>query len=80
MSMIDCKIDIDKKADPKGDRVILTFEYVLITTVLHMSNLLIDLQRKVFAIRQVVGNRSLLYLVLVYQENYTLHIHRHHCP
>jgi len=26
MSMIDCKIDIDKKADPKGDRVILTFD------------------------------------------------------
>jgi len=27
--MIDCKINIDKKPDPKGDRVILTFEYVL---------------------------------------------------
>jgi cyanate lyase len=26
MSMIDCKIHIDKKEDPKGDRVVLTFE------------------------------------------------------
>ena len=26
MSMIDCKINLDRKPDPKGDRVILTFE------------------------------------------------------
>ncbi|KAF8181304.1 cyanate lyase C-terminal domain-containing protein [Pholiota molesta] len=26
MSMIDCKISVDKKPDPKGDRVILTFD------------------------------------------------------
>ncbi|KAJ7284435.1 cyanate lyase C-terminal domain-containing protein [Mycena rebaudengoi] len=26
MSMIDCKIDIARKADPKGDRVVLTFD------------------------------------------------------
>ncbi|PPQ63570.1 hypothetical protein CVT24_004867 [Panaeolus cyanescens] len=26
MSMIDCKIDIEKKPDPKGDRVVLTFD------------------------------------------------------
>ncbi|KAI0316738.1 cyanate lyase C-terminal domain-containing protein [Amylostereum chailletii] len=26
MSMIDCKVHIDKKSDPKGDRVILTFK------------------------------------------------------
>ncbi|KAJ7760819.1 cyanate hydratase [Mycena maculata] len=26
MSMIDCKINIEKKADPKGDRVLLTFD------------------------------------------------------
>jgi cyanate lyase len=26
MSMIDCKIHVDKKADPRGDRVVLTFE------------------------------------------------------
>jgi hypothetical protein len=32
MSMIDCKIDIQKKEDPKGDRVQLTFEYVLSNT------------------------------------------------
>ncbi len=28
MSMIDCRVTIDRKADPKGDRVLLTFEYV----------------------------------------------------
>jgi cyanate lyase len=26
MSMIDCKINLDKKPDPKGDRVVLTFD------------------------------------------------------
>lgn len=26
--MIDCKVSVDKKEDPKGDRVVLTFEYV----------------------------------------------------
>ena len=26
MSMIDCKINLDRKPDPKGDRVVLTFE------------------------------------------------------
>jgi len=26
MSMIDCKISIDKKPDPKGDRILLTFD------------------------------------------------------
>jgi len=26
MSMIDCKVTVDKKPDPKGDRVILTFD------------------------------------------------------
>jgi cyanate lyase len=26
MSMIDCKIHVDKKEDPRGDRVVLTFE------------------------------------------------------
>ena len=28
MSMIDCRVHIARKPDPKGDRVILTFEYV----------------------------------------------------
>ncbi|KAF8824804.1 hypothetical protein HHX47_DHR7000285 [Lentinula edodes] len=27
MSMIDCYVKVDKKPDPKGDRVVLTFEY-----------------------------------------------------
>lgn len=26
MSMIDCKVHVNKKEDPKGDRVVLTFE------------------------------------------------------
>ncbi|KAF9457867.1 cyanate lyase C-terminal domain-containing protein [Collybia nuda] len=26
MSMIDCKVNVDRKADPKGDRVVLTFD------------------------------------------------------
>ncbi|KAI0349730.1 Cyanase [Trametes cingulata] len=26
MSMIDCKVGVDRKADPKGDRVVLTFD------------------------------------------------------
>jgi cyanate lyase len=30
MSMIDCRVNIERKPDPKGDRVILTFEYVLV--------------------------------------------------
>ena len=29
MSMIDCKINVERKEDPKGDRVLLTFEYVV---------------------------------------------------
>ncbi len=28
MSLIDCKVEVAKKPDPKGDRVVLTFEYV----------------------------------------------------
>lgn len=26
MSMIDCKVTVDRKSDPKGDRVVLTFD------------------------------------------------------
>ena len=29
MSMIDCKVNVEKKPDPKGDRVLLTFEWVV---------------------------------------------------
>lgn len=28
MSMIDCKVNVARKPDPKGDRVVLTFECV----------------------------------------------------
>ena len=27
MSMIDCKITLDKKQDPRGDRMVLSFEW-----------------------------------------------------
>ena len=30
MSMIDCRVHVEKKPDPKGDRVILTFECVML--------------------------------------------------
>ena len=30
--MVDCKINIEKKDDPKGDRVLLSFEYVVCLT------------------------------------------------
>lgn len=26
MSLIDCKVHVEKKPDPKGDRVVVTFE------------------------------------------------------
>jgi len=28
MSLIDCKVTVERKTDPKGDRVLLTFEFV----------------------------------------------------
>ena len=28
MSMINCSVTVNKKEDPAGDRVVLTFEYV----------------------------------------------------
>lgn len=31
ISMIDCTVKVDKKEDPKGDRVLLTFECVSIS-------------------------------------------------
>ena len=34
MSMIDCKVTVDRKENPKGDRVLLTFEYVCIPVAL----------------------------------------------
>ena len=67
MSMIDCKVSVDKKPDPKGDRVVLTFEYVVLHPTQsngHLSFVLyIPLQRKVFALRKVV--------VVVTQSMYT---------
>ena len=39
MSMIDCNINVEKKTDPKGDRVVLTFEWVLALCVQSPTNL-----------------------------------------
>ena len=33
MSLIDCKVKVDKKPDAKGDRVVLTFECVPVSTM-----------------------------------------------
>lgn len=38
MSMIDCKVTVDRKPDPKGDRVILTFECVMISYQIIIAN------------------------------------------
>lgn len=50
--MIDCKITLDKKPDPKGDRVVLSFEYVsrYKCFCIHLS----ELQWKVLALCEVV--------------------------
>ena len=41
MSMIDCTVRVERKAHPKGDRVLLTFELVLcINLVLETSHAL----------------------------------------
>lgn len=33
MSMIDCRVTVDRKPDPKGDRVVLTFECVVFWSI-----------------------------------------------
>lgn len=38
--MIDCKVSVDKKEDPKGDRVVLTFEYVA-ALMIHFAHIAI---------------------------------------
>jgi hypothetical protein len=43
MSMIDCKVNVDKKPDPKGDRVILTFESVFVNHLLCNNLILMSL-------------------------------------
>ena len=57
MSMIDCKINIEKKPDPKGDRVLLTFECVSLLS--HSRCFLIGLmQWQVLAVCEVVSCSS----------------------
>ena len=53
MSMIDCKVHVEKKPDPKGDRVVLTFEYVW-PHVPIKNNLLIFSQWKVLTLCYMV--------------------------
>jgi len=37
MSMIDCHVNIERKPDPKGDRVVLTFEYAFLSFVISVN-------------------------------------------
>ncbi len=46
MSMIDCKINITKKPDPKGDRIVLTFECVSFSNPLCQTLMLSPLSGK----------------------------------
>ena len=46
MSMIDCKVNVEKKPDPKGDRVLLTFEWVVSTDYSDESTQAIDFSGK----------------------------------
>jgi hypothetical protein len=55
MSMIDCKVNVTKKQDPKGDRVVLTFECVLFLPVcIDINARFGHSQWEVFALFQVV--------------------------
>jgi hypothetical protein len=73
MSMINCKVLVEKKEDPAGDRVVLTFEYVALRFM--NDGLLTHTQWKVLAVFSVVKNVSSLskhYSVLV--------LHLKHAP
>lgn len=52
MSMINCKVLVEKKEDPAGDRVVLTFEYVALRFM--NDDLLTHTQWKVLALFSVV--------------------------
>lgn len=66
MSMIDCKITVDKKPDPKGDRVVLTMEFVLFVVRFFWElTVLSPFQRKVLTLLKMVesrGNSALEYI------------------
>ena len=36
--MIDCKIHVERKSDPKGDRAVISFEYVFSSTIKSIGN------------------------------------------
>ena len=42
MSMIDCRVKVERKPDPKGDRVLLTFECVVHVVVCISLSLISD--------------------------------------
>lgn len=57
--MIDCNVHVEKKPDPKGDRVLLTFEYVppafsLRHAVSSRSPFFLTTQRQVPQVRTMV--------------------------
>ena len=57
MSMIDCKVTVDRKENPKGDRVVLTFEYVCISSAFFCApaDSCNDPQWEILALPQVVS-------------------------
>jgi len=60
MSMIDCKINVEKKPDPNGDRVVLTFEYVIFFFFGYEGCLRVfSVKWKIPALRQVVNERNI---------------------
>lgn len=52
--MIDCTVSVDKKPDPKGDRVLLTFESVFPPSSRNVRNSLSHFQWQVLEVRPVV--------------------------
>jgi hypothetical protein len=67
MSMIDCKINVGKKPDPNGDRVVLTFEYVILF-FLRLRRMftcaILSVKWKIPALRQVVNKRNICVILL----------------
>lgn len=53
MSMIDCKVHVEKKPHPAGDRVVLTFECVT-AIMIHCKGALMTMQRKILTLCKVV--------------------------
>ena len=57
MSMIDCRVKVERKPDPKGDRVLLTFECVF-----HARYLLVHISRPDDVLSVIHSGKFLPYL------------------